>query len=399
MRTPRGLPTASRLQLALACPASQALGQVDTAWAAGESGNERHALLARMVAGEEVREASDALKAWALGFEGDALVPLLGAHDEVTLSWDYQRDSGRVLGRRLERAYSMAGPTEYVGTADYLRISDGVVHVIDLKTGHGDVPHPSRNAQLRFLALAACRAHGVSQAKLGIFHAPEGRAPWWQWADVDAFELEVIAADLRTLAERIGYARRDAAKGTTPWLRLGEHCTYCPARFECPARTAMARALSSDALAEDWKRGLDDDDAAARCLSRWQAARKVVDEVGKALHARAKERAIPLDDGQQWGPVESSREVIDAEKAWPVLDALLGADAVRAALTVETSRAGIERSVKAAKAAGRLTGTIKDGVKQCLDAVRAAGAVETKVRTEYETHRRSEAALPPDGPQ
>lgn len=386
MRTPRGLPTASRLQLALACPASQALGQVDTAWAAGDAGTERHAALAHIVGGAPATEPSDATRDWLMGLDDEHLAPLLGARDEVTLGWDLEHDAGRELGQRLERAYSMAGPREYVGTADYLRVADGVAMVVDLKTGHADVPHPSRNAQLRFLALAACRAHGVSSARVGILHAPEGRTAWWQWADVDAFELEVIAADLRSLAQRIDYARRDAAKGMTPWLRVGEHCTYCPARFECPARTAMARALTSDTVGEDWKRGLDDDATAARCLARWQAARKVVDEVGKALHARAKERPITLDDGQAWGPVESQREVIDAAKAWPVLDSLLGPEGVKAALTVETSKAGIERGVRVARAAGRLTGSLRDGVSQCLAAVREAGAVETKVRVEYEAH-------------
>jgi hypothetical protein len=386
VRTPRGLPTASRLQLALACSGSQALGQVDTAWAAGEVGNEKHRALDAIVSGGDPGEVSEATKDWLMGLDTADLAQLLGLQPEVTLAWDHVRDAGRVLGQRLERAYSMAGPAEYVGTADYLRVAGGCVTVVDLKTGQGDVPAPSRNAQLRMLALAACRAHGVSAARIGILHAPEGRTAWWQWADVDAFELEVIAADLRSLAQRIDYARRDASKGMTPWLRVGEHCTYCPARHECPARTAMARALTSDTVGEDWKRGLDDDATAARCLARWQAARKVVDEVGKALHARAKERAIVLDDGQAWGPVESTREVIDAAKAWPVLDSLLGPEGVKAALTVETSKAGIERGVRVARAAGRLTGSLRDGVTQCLAAVREAGAVETKVRVEYEAH-------------
>lgn len=393
MRTPRGLPTASRLQLALACSGSQALGQVDTAWAAGEAGNERHDVLSRLVEGAEQRDVSESVKDWLMGLdESEHLAPLLGAKPEVTLAWDYVRDTARVLGQRLERAYSMATAAEYVGTADYLRVADGRAWVVDLKTGQGDVPHPSRNAQLRMLALAACRAHGVSSARIGILHAPEGRTAWWTWADVDAFELEVIASDLRRLAERIGYSRRDVAQGRTPYLVLGEHCAYCPARHSCPARTAMARALASETLAEDWKRGLDDDSVAAATLARWKAAQKVLAEVGAALHARAKDRPIALGNGEVWGPRTTTREVIDAEKAWLPLASLLGDEGAKAAMSLDTSRAGIERGVKAAKLAGRVSGSIKAAVAQALDAVRAAGAVETKERIEFEAHTPSDKA-------
>lgn len=386
MRPARGLPTASRLQLALACSGSQALGQVDTAWAAGEAGNEKHRALDAIVSGGDPGEVSGVTKDWLMGLDDADLAQLLGLQPEVTLTWDHQRDAGRVLGQRLERAYSMAGAAEYVGTADYLRVAGGVATVVDLKTGQGDVPAPARNAQLRMLALAACRAHGVSSARVGILHAPEGRTAWWTWADVDAFELEVIAGELRRLAERIGWARQADAKGRTPYLVLGEHCTYCPARFACPARTAMARALTSETLAEDWKRGLDDDATAAATLARWKAAQKVLAEVGAALHARAKERPIALGNGEVWGPRTTTREVIDAEKAWMPLASLLGDAGARAAMTLDTSRAGIERGVKAAKAAGVVVGSVKATVDQALGIIRAAGAVERKERVEYEAH-------------
>lgn len=375
------LPSASRHQLALTCVGSVVLPQVDTAWQSGEGGNARHAALAEYVETQQLPEAG-AVREWLLGLDADVLEPLRGTQDEVALAWCHETDTGRVLGRRIGRAYSGARLTEYVGTADYIRVTPDLVTVVDLKTGMADVPHPSRNAQLRTLALAACRAHGVSAARVGILHAPEGRTPWWQWADVDAFELEVVAEERRELARRI-------SASTYPRLTLGEHCAHCPARHACPARTAMARALASETAAEDWKRGLDDDRVAAATLARWQAARKALDEVGKALYARAADRPIPLDSGEVWGPRTTTREVIDAEKAWPVLESLLGPDGLRAALTVETSKAGIERGVKAAKASGRVTGAIKAGVAQALDAVRAAGAVETRERVEFEVHRPS----------
>lgn len=403
MRTPRGLPTGSKLELALACAASQALGHVDTAFKSGEDGKAKHEALAEAI--DPVIGAAynppPHLVAFLDSLNDDpaTLAPIRGSRAEVTLAWDYQHDAGRELGARLERAYSMAKPTEYVGTADYLRVEADCVMVADLKTGMAEVTAPGRNPQLRFLALAACRANGLQRARVGILHAPEGRAPWWSWAELDAFELEVVAMDLRKLAERIGYARNDADKGRMPWLNAGEHCQWCPARFACPARVGMAKAMASDpsGYALSLKHGLEDDGLASAALARWQAARRILDEVGAALHARAKERPIPTADGMVWGPVESTREVIDAEAAWPVIEELVGPDSVRAAFTVETSKAGIERAVKAAKAAGKLDGTIKAGVAMAMEGLRSAGAITTKTRTEYQEHTAAPLGIGPGG--
>ena len=427
MRTPRGLPTGSKLELALACAASQALGQVDTSFKAGEDGKAKHAALAGRLSWMVDAGAwdcpendlddspktvewlttdtaiwgdmSEATARWLASIDHETLLPLKGCRDEVALAWDYQHDAGRELGARLERAYSMAKPTEYVGTADYLRVEDGCVMVVDLKTGMAEVTAPGRNPQLRFLALAACRANGLQRARVGILHAPEGRTPWWNWAELDAFELEVVAMELRKLAERIGYARAAVEKNKAPWLNAGEHCQWCPARFACPARVGMAKAMASDpsGYALSLKHGLEDDNIASMALARWQAARRILDEVGAALHARAKERPIPTADGMVWGPVESTREVIDGGKAYLPMSDVIGDEAARAAMSFDTSKAGIERGVKAAKAAGTWSGTIKAGVAAVMEAVRAAGAVEVKTRTEYQEHTAAPLGIGPGG--
>lgn len=380
------LPSASKLQLAATCVGAHVLPGVSTAWASGEAGRERHAELARHVAGEAIKAPSSWLA--ALLEYGDDLAPLRGCRDEVAYAWDLESGEARELGQRLERAYESVCATEYYGTADYVRVSDGHVVVVDLKTGMSEVPHPTRNAQLRFLALAACRAHGLEAARVGILHAPEGRAPWWQWADLDAFELEVVAEDLRALHRRLEAGAKAVEAGEAPRLTLGEHCNWCPARYSCPARTAMARAMGQapDDFAAALKASLEDDATAGDVLARWRAAKKIVEEVGAALHARAAERPIFVEAGQVWGPRESTREVIDGEAAWPVLVGLLGVEGARQAMTLATSRAGVERGVKHAKAEGVMSGTIKAGVAQALDALRAAGAVAQKSRTEYEVY-------------
>jgi hypothetical protein len=84
--------------------------------------------------------------------------------------------------------------------------------------------------------------------------------------------------------------------------------------------------------------------------------------------------------------VVSEREVIDAEAAWLVLAERLGPDGARAAMTLETSKAGVERGVRAAKKAGVMAGTIRVNVGSVMVALHEAGAVTTKTTERYEAH-------------
>jgi hypothetical protein len=372
----------------MACAASAVLPVVDSAFAAGEAGTDKHTALANAIVGTEQNPPADVV-AWldALNDDPATLAPIRGAAPELAYGYTPSTGIARLIGANVGRNYN-AAPGEFVGSADYVLVADGLVTVVDLKTGLGDVPHPSRNAQLRFLALAAARWHGVESARVGILHAPDGRTPWWSWATLDAFELEAIAVELRTLAERIGYARNDVAKGKTPRLTVGEHCTFCPARFGCPARVAMAQRLAGEPekVVMDLKAMLTPE-SASLALARWQAATKALQEVGAALHAYASESPIPLGDGRVWGPVVSEREVIDADRAWPVLVAKYGANTAREAMSLDTSKAGLERMARALRGNAVFKTTLRALTTEALDALRAAGAVTTKKQTKFEEHQ------------
>lgn len=376
------LPTASRHALALTCPASQALPQVYTRYEAGEDGKDRHAALERRVGGV-VQDETPEIRAWLATIDDETIAPLIGSSSEVTFSWRPDTGKARQVGDHLELEY----PEEdgvYFGTADYVSIKaeDGEVKIDDLKTGNGAVEPVTRNAQLRFLALAASRCYGVDRARVGILHAT-GERTWWERAEFDAFELELVAVQLRKLSERIGWARRDVEAGKTPRVTVGDHCKWCQARHGCPARVAMAQRLAGEpeAVVRDLKAMLTPE-TARLALDRWRAATAALKEVGAALYAYAKESPIPLGDGRVWGPVESQRTVIDAAKAWPVLVELWGPEAARAAMTLETSKAGVARGIEAAGG----DGTKKARLAAALDALTAAGAVSEAKSTEHKEH-------------
>lgn len=398
MRTPQGLPTASKLQLALTCAASQVMPVIDSEWAAGEAGREKHAALQDHL-GEASGAQTDAMWSWLESvMEHAEQLRDPATVSELALAYDVVTGKGRLLGRNLGRNYPETKPTEFYGAFDYVRPSEGEVTVIDLKTGMGEVPHPARNAQLRFGALAAARWFGVDSARVGILHAPEGRTPWWTWATLDAFELEVVATEMKSLADRIGYARNDYQRGKTPQLRVGEHCGFCPARYGCPARVAMAQRLAGEPekVVLDIKAMLTPE-TAAMALERWHAASKAMQEVGAALHAYAAETPIPLGDGRVWGPVTSEREVIDAEKAWPVLVEKYGVEVARKAMSLDTSKAGIDRAMKALReslrgaterpagiGAGKIT--IKGLNEDALKALREAGCMTKKTTKTFDSY-------------
>lgn len=409
MRTPTNLPSASRLQLAFACPASQSLSVVDTAFEAGESGNARHRALALHLAGMPLADVPEHAQAWLSELEETDLAPLAGAASEVSYALDSVTGKGRVLGVNLGHLETsrLREPSEFVGVVDYVRLEReaDTVTVVDLKTGQAETPHPSRNRQLRFLAAAAARAYGVGTARVGVLHAAEGRRAWWAWATFDAFELSAIVEEMKQLAKYILWAREAVARNQTPRLTVGEHCNTCPARHGCPARVAMAKRLAGEpeAVVMDLKAMLTPENAGL-AYQRWRAAKKAIDEVGSALYAYAKDLPISLGDGRVWGPRTTEREVIDAEKARLVLEGRYGSAIARAAMTLETSKAGVDRAMhqlreSARGAAERPKGmpeagkvTIKRLNEEALSALREAGAVTTKQHTEHEEYQ---AALPP----
>lgn len=410
MRTPQGLPTASRLQLAATCAASQVLPVIDTAWESGAAGHERHDVLQEALTSPPgaYKAPTPALESWledVLEVAEQLRHPDL--RSEAAYAYNVARFDGvtgaplqpaRLLGYHMGRFYKQS-PTEFAGATDFILVEPTRVVVIDLKTGQSETPHPARNMQLRMLALAAARTHGVDNARVGILHAAPGQAVWWSWASFDAFDLEEIAVELHSLSQRIGYARNDVERGKTPRLTVGEHCNNCPARHGCPARVAMAKRLAGEPekVVLDLKAMLTPESAAI-ALTRWRAAKKALEEVGGALYAYASENPIPLGDGRVWGPVTSEREVIDAEKAWAVLEAKYGYRIARAAMTLETSKAGVDRAMhelreSARGAAERPMGigpgkiTIKGLNQDALDALRAVeGCVTKKTVTEYEEH-------------
>jgi hypothetical protein len=382
----RRLPSASQLQRAAACPASESLPHADSPTKDGMLGTKRHDFLKR--ADEVGRDAALAeVDDDVLDFCKKIPIDKLpkGGERELRLFWDYATDEARALAHGVHRDYSSQRPTEFVGTADYVGRDGDRVVVLDWKTGHRYLGPARDSWQLRMLALAAARVTGASEADVAYFFLREEGEVIPAWAHFNAFDLADIADELRALAARL----RDAEQymsSTTPGrmelsvLREGEHCDYCPAWMACPAKVALARAIGNgEAVAE-----LDDLDKQVEQLTAAQLgavvlkAERVID-LAERVKAKARERAamadVPLGDGRVLGTQLRKYTIVKDDIAYQVIRERYGAEAADKA-------APRSLTLKAINAFG----------KDTAEEIERRGGIIVGKKSEVRVHRKKETA-------
>lgn len=375
--------SASKLEQALACPASLALPQVRSTNAAASKGTAVHAFLCACnrvgreaalaeVPGEymAVCEAID-VESLPLGSESFAA--------EVSFALDIVTGKARELGRDTDRDYSAVSESEIPGTADVVGLSaDGSsAYVLDWKTGYGAVTPAARNAQLAFLALAACRTYGCSEATVEIVRLQEHGKPWHDRARLDAFALDEFELRLRGLFAKVKDARRMVLHGETPTVYQGLQCRYCDAMPQCPATKSLVQLMAHDPMDMDRQiRSALTPENAAVAYERFKVAQQILARVGEAIYAFAREYPIALPSGKVLGEVVSSREQVKGAVARDVLKRLWGPEVADAACSFDSSKSAIRDALRGvAKEKGF---TLKAVESQTLSEIAAAGGIESK---------------------
>ncbi len=385
------LPSASKLELAEACVGSAVYPRADSVSSFAAAGTAKHRFLARtQEAGRDValaevpaehRDACAALDTDVLpsGQKGSWAV-------EVAFAFDCATGGVVELGRNLERAYPDVPPTVMVGTIDLEALmadGDGVI-VIDLKTGSRPVTRAKDNIQLLFAAVCSAAVRGKSKALAGICYVAEDGTPSYDWVELDGFALDEAAIRLRALGDAVAAAR--AGKDFT--LHLGPHCNYCPALHSCPAQLGMVQRMvlqPEDSVTEIEQ--LLTPQRAAEAWARVKGVKEAVKRMEAAIYAYAAVEAIPLGDGNVLGLAESSREVVSGKVARDVLATLYGQDIADSAVEYEASKASIERALRPVVfERGEKITALK---RATLDAIRAAGGIETKTTRTVKEYRRA----------
>jgi len=318
------LPSASSLQLAAICAGSQVLPHVRSlASGAMERGTAIHRFL------ELVRPESDRETAIAqVPVEYQDLCRLIELSGlpigeqyqrEVGLAWNHATGAGRLF-EVVNRKYKDIDPAEFYGTSDVVGIFENHVEIWDWKVGFGGhLTAPEHNLQLKFYALAAARAHGKLEARVGLIKINEEGDITRLDHSLGELDLLMVESELRDIATNVRKAQRQQVDRGVPDVVEGPHCKNCPAQLHCPARLGLlqkvfgldvqtiAKTLSTKAKAEAYQKA--------------SAIRDIAEQIIKAVKDSVHEEPVDIGNGRTLKLVNVQNKVIDSD-ANKVIDAL-----------------------------------------------------------------------------
>ena len=153
----------------------------------------------------------------------------------------------------MEQLYGLSDPKVFVeqrvdcsnwvpecsGTCDALILSDGTLHVIDLKYGRGVKVDAEENDQLRIYALGALEQFGflypIHTIRMSIFQPRLANCCTWE---VSREEIEKWATLVLKPAADLAWC----GKGD---YKAGAHCQFCKAKAKCRERATVNMALAA----------------------------------------------------------------------------------------------------------------------------------------------------------
>lgn len=398
--------TGSRVDRVWHCPASAVLPQLPGDESEHEPARTRGKDIHRFLERAR-RPGTDPVisRAVALGEAPEDLQPLLEAVDlddlpvqlatEVAFSWNWVKQTGREIGRNIDRAYdhpSIQPPIDWeseipctldiVGTA---RDPDGVVRgfVSDYKTGHGKLPPPDQFGQTLLGALCVrdvykcddCIVELITIHDNGSHHRVRRTVSDW---GLDRFSDELTLA--MTAAES-----EDAQTSEGAW------CRYCAAYRSCPAKVALVKSIPSELMAMGAKIDPDTGEMAfapgqlsVRNAGRaWMVLERIKDVVSRAfeeLRGIAWNEDIPLPDGRVVQRNATERRHADGRVAAKLLEDRYGRAErdrrVEPTVTLSSLRAAVVANIQRGEKIETRDGT---GVyDRLLAELKALGGLEIK---------------------
>lgn len=320
-------PSASSLERAHRCPASFSLPGASETSGAAERGTTAHLFVSRVLGGMRRERAlemvSDDVRAMCAGIDFRKLVGgLTKVRSEVSYAFDVRTRTARELGVELGRRYPDVGPTEIVGTLDIEGVrGDGLPVVADIKTGFGDVTHPSENFQTLFFAVVLSTIHRVDGAESKILRIRPDGSVYPRSHTFDRFDLDEYADTLEEIVRRVGVAKERRARGETPTVHAGAHCLYCPGFSACPAKTSLVRHMLPQ-LQEIGERieSMSVEDA-GRAWAKYKEVKPVFERVEKSLKERAQREELPLANGKIVTTISYEKESFSRARALELLRA------------------------------------------------------------------------------
>lgn len=382
----------SALDRVHACPVSESLPHAEELHGGQDRGNAVHDFLARVpeMGREEALElVPDEWHDACAGIDLDQL-PASSAMSysaEVAFAYDIDTDTARVLGTGIGRRYDV-GPNEVPGSVDSVGIAGDQAQIIDYKSPWADLPPASRNRQIRFYALAACRAYGCTSAVVMLIRVREDGSAWIDKDVLDSMDLHEVAAEVRDAVQR-ARAAKDASPEDRPVPVIGSHCRWCPAARFCPAHRSLVSALAHrpEDLEEETREWLLSPETAPIVLERLAVARRALERIEWTVKDYASRNPVELPEGEVYGPHRVTKETLDGDVVRRVIesDPAYGGDAARRALKVTATKTAIEQLAR--DRAEETGGKIAPEKRRLLAAIDEAGGIARRTMTKVERYR------------
>lgn len=313
-------------------------------------GNAVHAFAERLGKGEPC-DPLDLAKAFGLTQTDTSRLAIAATHvrawlsdreppkREFELPLAYHVASG--VARRLEsnghRDYSQKKAGEMTGTIDLVEVSGPVVAVYDYKTGRSENVEPiASNKQMAVLALMASRFYKVSAVRVGLVYIEDGGV-WEDETTLDAFDLDLVAHDVRAMMKRL-----DEPATPVP----GAWCRWCPVVASCPA---TAQAMAPLAGGSPLSLTIRDANHAADTRVRLKMVRDACESIETSLKDWIRANGpIPAGEGRVYGVREQSRETVNlaAKGAYEVVARHLG-ERAEDAIELSTTKTKIHAAIVA----------------------------------------------------
>lgn len=303
---------------------------------------------------------------------------------EVAYVLDLRDMSVHKLGYGIDRNYrqhmaeaSLDIPDDLAvpGTCDVVGLDEqGRAVVIDWKTGL-EVDDPEFNKQLLIYAFYATRDLGADSALMRIvYRRGEDSEPYAREFGIGAMELMAFADAQRALPAKIETA-------TPADACAGAHCRHCEAKPGCPHFHKACAAAQLAALRDPAAELFIPDHERVHAVEMAEMLGPFVKKLNSALRGNVIAQGdIAMPDGRLYGiRTKKGNEVIDAEKAFPVIAENYGMVAALAATKKEISKTSLKASLSLAKPEDQ---TLAAAEREALKLLRNAGAISNRADSE-----------------
>lgn len=296
---------------------------------------------------------------------------------EQPIYYNFAADDSRLGAKSDDRDYKPL-PYEIPGKSDVMAFDVGRRRglVIDWKQFE-EVGAAISNSQTLGYAVALARLYKLEEVTVVIAYlSPQNR-------HVDIATLDEL--DFMAFNDRLHQLNADVAGARampTHYLRIGRHCRWCPAYFDCPEQRTMQLQLAAENAMQSVEQmlPLDDDDAALAAFNLRERVSIFSKRLNEAVRSRAWRRPIPLEDGRFYGKVEKQGDrELDADTVYKV---------VKAKHSQEVADLAVERvaTFTKLKAALKTTGpkSLAAAEKEIVELVKQQGGVSQKTKIDIE---------------